>query len=346
MIQRRTLLKSSAAAVAVAAPGLGLAQQTVTLKFHTFMAPMSNVWLNMHKAWMDKVEKESGGRIKFEAYHSMQLGGTPFQLYDQVKDGVVDVVWTLPGNSPGRFPRVEVFELPFMMNNAEATSKAYWEYIQTSAPDEFKEIQLIAVNVHGPGFFHSRDKQIKSAADLKGMKVRGPTRQVTKLLGSMGATPVGMALPAITDAISKGTIDACVLPWEVVPSIKVQELAKNHSEFPADKPALYTTTFVMGMNKAKYDSLPADLKKVIDANSGLATSGWLGKTQQAGDAAGRKSATDLKNNMYTFSAAEAEQFAKLSSQVDDEWVADVTKRGFDGKKLLETAKALIAKHGK
>ncbi len=346
MIQRRTLLKSSAAAVAVAAPGLGLAQQTVTLKFHTFMAPMSNVWLNMHKAWMDKVEKESGGRIKFEAYHSMQLGGTPFQLYDQVKDGVVDVVWTLPGNSPGRFPRVEVFELPFMMNNAEATSKAYWEYLQTSAPDEFKEIQLIAVNVHGPGFFHSRDKQIKSAADLKGMKVRGPTRQVTKLLGSMGATPVGMALPAITDAISKGTIDACVLPWEVVPSIKVQELAKNHSEFPADKPALYTTTFVMGMNKAKYDSLPADLKKVIDANSGLATSGWLGKTQQAGDAAGRKSATDLKNNMYTFSAAEAEQFAKLSSQVDDEWVADVTKRGFDGKKLLETAKALIAKHGK
>ncbi len=346
MIQRRTLLKSSAAAVAVAAPGLGLAQQTVTLKFHTFMAPMSNVWLNMHKAWMDKVEKESGGRIKFEAYHSMQLGGTPFQLYDQVKDGVVDVVWTLPGNSPGRFPRVEVFELPFMMNNAEATSKAYWEYLQTSAPDEFKEIQLIAVNVHGPGFFHSRDKQIKSAADLKGMKVRGPTRQVTKLLGSMGATPVGMALPAITDAISKGTIDACVLPWEVVPSIKVQELAKNHSEFPADKPALYTTTFVMGMNKAKYDSLPADLKKVIDANSGLATSGWLGKTQQAGDAAGRKSATDLKNNMYTFSAAEAEQIAKLSSQVDDEWVADVTKRGFDGKKLLETAKALIAKHGK
>ncbi len=346
MIQRRTLLKSSAAAVAVGAPGLGLAQQTVTLKFHTFMAPMSNVWLNMHKAWMDKVEKESGGRIKFEAYHSMQLGGTPFQLYDQVKDGVVDVVWTLPGNSPGRFLRVEVFELPFMMNNAEATSKAYWEYLQTSAPDEFKEIQLIAVNVHGPGFFHSRDKQIKSAADLKGMKVRGPTRQVTKLLGSMGATPVGMALPAITDAISKGTIDACVLPWEVVPSIKVQELAKNHSEFPADKPALYTTTFVMGMNKAKYDSLPADLKKVIDANSGLATSGWLGKTQQAGDAAGRKSATDLKNNMYTFSAAEAEQFAKLSSQVDDEWVADVTKRGFDGKKLLETAKALIAKHGK
>jgi TRAP-type C4-dicarboxylate transport system substrate-binding protein len=174
MIQRRTLLKTSAA-VALGAPGLsGLAQQSVTLKFHTFMAPMSNVWLGMHKPWMDKVEKESGGRIKFDAYPAMQLGGTPVQLYDQARDGVVDIVWTLPGNTAGRFPRVEVFELPFMMNNAEATSKAYWEYVQTMAPDEFKDTQVLALHVHGPGMFHSKDKLIKTPADLKGMKVRGP----------------------------------------------------------------------------------------------------------------------------------------------------------------------------
>ena len=110
MIKRRSLLKSGAA-VAIAAPAItGFAQQTVTLKFHTFMAPQSNVWLNMHKAWMNKVEQESGGRIKFEAYPAMQLGGTPVQLYDQARDGVVDVVWTLPGNTAGRFPRVEVIE--------------------------------------------------------------------------------------------------------------------------------------------------------------------------------------------------------------------------------------------
>ena len=346
MIQRRTLLKSSAV-VALGAPALsGLAQQAVTLKFHTFMSPMSNVWLSMHKPWMDKVEKESGGRIKFEAYPAMQLGGTPVQLYDQAKDGVVDVVWTLPGNTAGRFPRIEVFELPFIMNNAEATSKAYWEYVQTMAPDEFKETQLLALHVHGPGMFHSKDKQIKSAADLKGMKLRGPTRQVTKLLAAIGATPVGMPLPAITDALSKGTIDACAIPWEVVPSIKVQELTKFHSEFPANLPALYTTTFVMAMNKAKYESLAPDLKKIIDANSGLATSAWLGKTQQGNDPAGRKTATDRGNTIYQFSAAETAEFQKLSSQVEDEWVADMNKRNFDGKKLLETARALIAKHGK
>lgn len=345
-MKRRSLIQGAAASTLGFPHLIGFAQQTVTLKFHTFMAPMSNVWLLMHKPWMDKVEKESGGRIKFEAYPAMQLGGTPVQLYDQARDGVVDVVWTLPGNTAGRFPRIEVFELPFMMNNAEATSKAYWEYFQTQCPDEFKETHVIALQVHGPGMFHSANKLIKSAADLKGMKVRGPTRQVTKLLGAVGATPVGMPLPQIPDALSKGTVEACAIPWEVVPSVKVHELTKFHSEFPANSPALYTTTFVMAMNKAKYDSLAPDLKKVIDNNSGMATSGWLGKVQQANDAIGRKSAVDRGNTIHTFTAAETQEFIKLSSKVDDEWVADMDKRGFKGAQLLKAAKDLIAKHGK
>jgi TRAP-type C4-dicarboxylate transport system substrate-binding protein len=338
-MKRRSFVQGAAAA-ALGVPHLaGLAQQSVTLKFHTFMAPLSNVWLTMHKPWMEKVEKDSGGRIKFEGYPAMQLGGTPVQLYDQARDGVVDIVWTLPGNNAGRFPRIEVFELPFMMNNAEATSKAFWEYFQTQAADEFKETQVLALHVHGPGMFHSAAKPIRSVADLKGMKVRGPTRLVTKMLGSVGATPVGMPLPQIPDALSKGTIDACVIPWEVVPSVKVHELTKFHS-------ALYTTTFVMAMNKARYDGLAPDLKKVIDANSGLAASAWLGKTQQGNDPNGRKAAVDRGNQIYQFTTAQREEFIKLSAAIDDEWAADMDKRGFKGKALLDSAKALIGKHGR
>jgi TRAP-type transport system periplasmic protein len=345
-MKRRTLLQSGAA-VALGAPALtSFAQAQVTLKFHTFMAPQSNVWLNMHKAWMDKVEKESNGRIKFEAYPAMQLGGTPAQLYDQAKDGVVDITWTLPGTTTGRFPRVEVFELPFIMTNAEATSRAYWEYVQTMAPDEFKEVQVLALQVHGPGVIHTVDKPVKSVDDLKGLKVRGPTRQVTKLLASLGATPVGMPLPGIPDALSKGTINGAVIPWEVVPSVKVQELTKYHAEFDPAGGSLYTTTFVMSMNKAKYNSLPPDLKKIIDNNSGINTSGWLGKTQQAGDAAGRKTATDRGNQIFTVSAAESQNFRRKSRAIELEWVEDMNKRGYDGRKLLDTAKALIEKHTK
>ena len=340
----------SLAAAAVMALGLvggAQAQQTVTLKFHTFMAPQSNVWKSMLLPWMEKVEKDSGGRIQFEKYPAMQLGGTPLQLYDQARDGVVDVVWTLQGNTPGRFPRIEVFELPFMMTNAEATSRAYWEYTQTCAAGEFKDTQLIAVNVHGPGMFHSREKAIRSVADLKGMKVRGPTRTITKLLGALGATPVGMPLPQIPDALSKGVIDAAVVPWEVTTAVKIDELSKFHSEFDPKIGGLYTTAFVIAMNKAKYDSLPADLKAVIDRNSGIEASAALGKAQQTGDAPARKvAAEERKNTIITITGAEVDGFRKAADLVDDDWVKDMDKRGFNGKQLLDCAKGLIQKHTK
>jgi TRAP-type C4-dicarboxylate transport system substrate-binding protein len=347
-MKRRSLLRhigqGAAAAATLGTPLAALAQQTVTLKFHTFMSPASGVWLTMHKPWMEKVEKDSGGRIKFEAYPAMQLGGTPVQLYDQARDGVVDVVWTLPGNTPGRFPRIEVFELPFMMNNAEATSKAYWEFVQTQAPDEFKETHVIALQVHGPGMFHTVAKAIKSPADLKGLKVRGPTRQVTNLLRSVGATPVGMPLPQIPDALTKGTIEGCVIPWEVVPAVKVHELTKFHSEFPANMPALYTTTFVMAMNKAKYDSLAPDLKKVIDANSGIETAAMMGRVMDEGDKVGLEIAQKLGNNIVTLDEAETQRWKDISAPLIDAWTAEMDGKGLDGKALVSEARALIEKH--
>jgi TRAP-type transport system periplasmic protein len=234
-----------------------------------------------------------------------------------------------------------------MMTNAEATSKAYWEYVQTVAQDEFKEVVPLALQVHGPGVIHTVDKQIKTVSDLNGLKMRAPTRQVSKLMGYLGSTPVGMPLPGIPDALSKGTINGCVIPWEVVPSVKVHELTKFHAEFDPAGGALYTTNFVMSMNRNKYNSLPADLKKVIDDNSGLNTSGWLGKVQQQGDVAGRKSASDRSSNtIFTIDAAQAQQFRRASRLVEIEWIEDMKKRGFDGNKLIDTARQLIDKHSK
>jgi len=346
MIQRRSLLRA-AAAVSVGAPCLsGIAQQSITWKFHTFMTPASDTWALLCKPWMDKVTTESQGRIKFEGYPSQQLGGTPPQLYDQLKDGVIDVTWTLPGLSGGRFPRTEVFELPFLMNNAEATSKAFWEYVQTNAPQEYKDVHLLALHVSGPGVIHSRRKAIYTAADMKGMKVRAPSRQVTKLLSALGAVPIGMPLPMIPDGLSKGTIEATVLPWQTVPAVKVDELCKFHSEFPAATGALYTTTFVMAANKEKYEALAPDLKRVIDNNSGLATSAWCGKTTASTDPVGRKIVSDRGNAIHTISAADAAEFVKVSAQVEAEWIAEMSKRDINGKALVDSAKALIAKHGR
>ena len=346
MIPRRKFVQFGAASTLGAASFGSRAQQAVTLKFHTFMAPTSNIWTLMLTPWMDKVEKESGGRLKFERYPAMQLGGTPPQLYDQARDGVPDIVWTLPGYSAGRFVRGEVFELPFMMSDAESTSRAYWEFIRTQAPDEFRDTHVLALHVHGRGAFHSRDKPIRTPADLRGMKMRAPTRQVTKLLSAFGAVPVGLPLPAVPDALSKGTITGLATAWDVVPSVKVHELTRYHSEFPPGALGLYTATFVLAMNRARYESLPPELKKVLDANSGMEASALFGKRTQDSDAIGIKAATDRGNSIHVFSQSETADFVKLSAPIDDEWVADMNKRGYDGAKLLESARSLIAKHGR
>lgn len=346
MIQRRTLLKTSAA-VALGMPALtGLAQQTVTLKFHTFVSAQSQIWLTMHKPWMEKVEKESGGRIRFEAHPSMELGGKPAQLYDQARDGIVDIVWTVPSYTPGRFTRVEVFELPFMMSNAQATSKACWDYVQTMAPDEFKEVQVLALQVHGPGVIHTAHKPVKSVNDMKGLRIRSPNRQVAKIMSFLGAIPVSMPLPEITDALIKNTIDGCVIPWEVAPSVKVHELTKYSAEFSPAGGALYTTALLMAMNKAKYNALAPDLKKILDNNSGQTTSGWLGKTQQGNDPIGRKAASDHGNSIFAVGLEEAQEFRRMSRLVEVEWTEEMLRRGYDGYKLIQAARNLIEKHTK
>ncbi len=341
-------LKFGLAALALAVSASAAAQQEVTLKVSHFLPPGSPAQQRFMQPWCDKIAKESANRLKCQIFPSMQLGGTPPQLYDQVKDGVADIVWTLPGYTAGRFPAVEVFELPFTMTNAEATSRALWEFVQANpaAKDAFKDVHPILFHVHGPGYLHTRDKQVKTLGDLKGMKVRAPTRLTNKLIASVGATPVGMPVPQVPEAISKGVIDGAVVPWEVVPAIKLQELVKFHSETDPSRPALYTSVFIFAMNKAKYDSLPADLKKVIDANSGADASAWVGKVFQEADATGRKLAVERGNTIYMIPASELANWEKASAQVDDDWVKEMNGKGLDGAALLKSAKDLIAKNSR
>ncbi|GLS34207.1 TRAP-type C4-dicarboxylate transport system, substrate-binding protein [Mesorhizobium albiziae] len=345
---KRFSMKSLALAGALTAVGLmagaGMTfAQEVTLRLHQFLPAQANVPKFVLDPWADKVEKDSGGRIKIERYPAMQLGGKPPELMDQAIDGTVDIVWTLPGSTPGRFPSTEVFELPFMMTNAEATSRAYWDIFNSKMKDtEFKDVHIIAAWVHGPGLIHSREP-IAKLDDMKGKKLRAPTRIVNALLGQLGATPVGMPVPAITENLSKGVIDGAVIPWEVTTALKVAELVQNHTEFGGDH-ALYTTTFVLAMNKARYDALPDDLKKVIDDNSGADVSALFGKTQAGTDAAGRKVAVDAGNNIIELSATDVEPWKTAAQPVMDNWVVEMQGKGVDGQALLDEARTLIDKY--
>ncbi len=248
--------------------------QEVTLKLHQFLPAQANVPAHILDVWADKVEADSAGRIKVDRYPAMQLGGKPNELYDQAVDGVADIIWTVAGYTPGRFPHAEVFELPFIMTDAEATSRAFWDLYESDMKDaDFKDVHMLGTWVHGPGIIHSKTP-ITSVADLNGVKLRAPTRTTTMLFAALGATSVGMPVPAVPESLSKGVIDGAVIPWEVTTALKVPELVSNHTEFPGA--SLYTTSFVFAMNKGVYDGLPDDLKAVIDANSGAGVFGIRG----------------------------------------------------------------------
>lgn len=341
---RRTTLALLGAAATFTLAGQAMAQ-TVTLRLHQMLPAQATIPARALVPWAQKVEKESGGKIKVQLFHAMQLGGgSPATLFDQAKDGVVDLTWTVLGYTPGRFPKTEVFELPFMSGNAESSSKALQEYVEKFAADEFKDVKLIAVHTHGPGLFHTK-QPVTGLETLRGMKVRGGSRIINNMLTTLGATPVGMPVPAVTEALSKGVIDGTTIPWEVVPSLKVHELVKNHTTFAGNK-GLYTQTFAFSMNKGSYDKLPPDLKKVIDANSGIETAAMFGRAMDEGDKAGREIAVKAGNNIVALEAAETQRWLRTASTVESDWVAEVAKKGIDGKKLAAEARALIAKYSR
>jgi len=334
-----------ALALALAGIMLGAAHaEEITLKVHHFLPSTSNAQQKLIQPWCDKIAKESKGGLKCQIYPSMQLGGTAPQLYDQVKDGVVDIVWALPGYTPGRFPIVEVFELPFMSRNAEATSQAVWDYVQQNDKAEFADVKALAFHTHGGGVFHMVKKPIKTRADLKGQKIRAPTRQTNKMMAIMGATPVGMPVPQVPEALSKGVIDGALVPYEVVPAIKANELTKFHSEPDASEPAIYTSVFIFAMNKAKYDSLPPDMKKVIDANSGIALSAQAGRIFQDAEIVGKQQLPP--DSINVISHDEIESWKKVAQPVVDGWVKEVTDKGANGQALLDSAQSLIGKYTK
>ena len=297
MMKRNRMLRLLGGAAAVAMTASGVMAQEVTLKLHQFLPAQANVPKLILDVWADKVEAASGDRIKIDRFPSMQLGGKPPELMDQAIDGVADIVWTVVGYTPGRFPTTEVFELPFIMEDARAASCAYWTMFEEHMKDgEFKDVKILGTWVHGPGMFHTADP-VETPADLEGMKIRGGSRLVNKLLDLTGATPVGMPVPAIPEGLSKGVIDGTTIPWEVTGALKIPELVENHTEFEGN--ALYTLGFVLAMNKGKYQSLPADLQAVMDENSGMEFSVFAGGTQADADAPARAFADENGNNIVT-----------------------------------------------
>src|SRR5262245_41072062 len=344
-LSRRVVMQAGAAALG--APMLlrmrAAGAADVTLRLHHFLPAKSNAHSRLLDPWTKKVAELSGGKVAIEIFPSMQLGGKPPELYDQAKDGVADIVWTLPGYTPGRFPRTEVFELPFIASNRGiVNAKASQDYADAHLGDETKDVKLLSFWSHDRGVIHCR-KQIATLADLKGTKLRFPTRLAGEALKVVGVAAIGMPVPQVPESLAQGVLDGAVVPWEVVPAIKLQELVKFHTEIPGT-PTFYTASFFLAMNPAKYDGLPDDARKVIDETTGMTFATEAGKVWDTAGADVEKMVRDKGNTILTLSDADKAAWMKASEPVTASWVEEMKGKGIDATELINTAKTLLAKY--
>lgn len=334
----KTLLLTGA--VVASLPALA---EDITLKVAHFLPAGVPTQQKVLQPWCDALKKDSAGRIGCQFFPAMQLGGTPAQLVDQVKNGIADVVWTAPGYSTGRFPAIEAFELPFMVSDATSGSRAVWKYYQQHAQKEFAAYKVLAFQVDGGQAVNTAKREVKTLGDWQGLKLRSSTRLGAKTLAALGGSPVAMPPAQVTEAIAKGVVDGALGAWEMVVPTKINEVAKFHSQPAAGQPYPTATVLMVLMNKQKFDGLPADLKAIIDKHSGAVMVDKLGQTFDDEAAAARKKIAAQGNKIVEFSASELAAMKKASAGVEQEWVQQLNAKGLDGAALAAAARELAGK---
>ena len=328
-----------AAAVALSMPA---SAQEFTFRLHSFGSPTSLDHTTHLDRWAESVEADSKGRIKIEVYPAMQLGGKAGDLVQQLEDGVVDIIWTLPGFTPGRFPGTQGLELPFMNTGVSTTmSPAAMEFVTQNLDKEFEGIHIISIHATDAALIHTAKKPVKTLADFKGLKLRVAGRFIGEAVKAMGGTPVGIPLPGTYEALARGQVVGLLINWAITKPFRFYEVTKHHTDIP-----LYQSMLMTLMRQASYDKLPADLKAVVDKNSGMAYAKKMGIAWDTHTAAARQATVDNGNNVFTIPDAEIAKWKKAVTPAYDAWIKELDSRGYDGKKLFENLKKITAKYGR
>ena len=323
----------------LASPAPAAFAETLTLRVHTFNSPKAIAVQEFLEPWAAEVGARSNGRVAVQIYPAMQLGGRPADLYGQARDGVVDAVWTLPGYSPGRFPLTEVFELPGVCADPVATSQAMTAFHGKWMRDEYRDTHPLVFHAAAPGHIHTVDRPVRNVADLRGLKVRAASKTSAAVLEALGAVPVGMPVPQVYEALSRGVVDGAFLPWTIMRPFRLHEVTGHHTEI-----SMVCTPFVLTMNKARHDGLPEDIRGILADTTGMALAKRLGRLWQDDEQRGRDLAVERGHAIGPLADPERTLWQAAAAPVVDQWVAKVDASGYDARTLLEDAKRLIANY--
>jgi TRAP-type C4-dicarboxylate transport system substrate-binding protein len=331
----RTLL-CLAAPLAALAP----AQAQTTLALSSWVPP-THALTTTQAEWCALLEQKVPGKIKCNTLP--RAVAAPPGTFDAVRNGLADVSFAVHGYTPSRFVTPQLAEFPFLGNTSETVSVAFQRmYAKYPAiADEHKGVKVLAVFTHGPGIVFNTKRPITKVEDLSGLKFRvggGMVNEIAKVLG-MNATL--KPAPESYELLSTGVMDGTLFPAESAESFKIEKIIRYATTFPG---GLYNTSFVFVMNQAKYDALPADVKKAIDELSGENLARMAGR---AWDKADRRGIALMQANGVEFTKADAAFVNAVKTKtagLEDTWVKAAEGRGLkDAKKVLADFRGEISK---
>jgi len=315
--------------------------QEIKLKLTHFLPPAHNHHVNVIVPWTEEVKRRTNGRVEITVFPGASLCKPP-QQYDCARSGIADMAWAVTGWTPGRFPMSSVLELPYLHRTAAVGSQMLGDLFDKYIRKEWDDVHVLYMHVHPAGHIHTHSKPIRVLEDFKGMKIRTPTAVVGDLLDTLGATKVGMPANQIYESMSQKVIDGFGMPFEALPPFRLHEVSRYHTEV-----GMYTTVFAFVMNKARYEALPADVRRVLDETTAVQSGYWrrVGESWDRAEVAGRKAVLDRKNEIYTLPREERRRWREAVKGLDDRWAAELEARGLPGKALVREARALSARYG-
>jgi TRAP-type C4-dicarboxylate transport system substrate-binding protein len=323
----------------VLGPLPSLHADTIKLTYSNFFPP-AHVQSKLAEKWCKEVEKRTDGKVKVEYYPGQTLTKAK-QVYDGVVQGLSDVGFSVLGYTPGRFPIMEVVDLPLGYKSGVAATKVANDVYKKFKDKAFKDTEVMYVHAHGAGLLHTKGKAVKKLEDLSGMKIRSHGYSA-KSVKALGGVPVAMPMPQSYQALQKGVVDGAMYPLE---SNKGWKLGEVIDYVTLSYPVAYTTTFFVVMNKDKWDSLPDDAKKAIQE----VNEEWIEKHGKAWDESDKEGMEFLKSKgkeVIELSPEEGEKWKKAVAPVLEQYVEDTKKKGLPGQEALDTAVEAVKKYNK
>ncbi|MCZ4282421.1 TRAP transporter substrate-binding protein [Kiloniella laminariae] len=314
--------------------------ETIELKLSHFLPASHPTHTDFLEPWAKELEEQTNGQVKVTIFPAGSAFGHVAKQYDQVRAGVVDIAHGLTGFPRGRLPRTLIMDLPFLTKSADAASRALWDLYPEYLAEEYDGLKVLALHAHNPGLIHTRDKQVKTMADLEGLRLRTPSLATSMMLEQLNATPVGLPPTQVYENLQKGVIDGNLFPYDGVHGFKLAEVLDYHLDAKA-----YTTSFYFVMNEKKYNALPEDIRAAIDAISGDTLVAKFGPWWNKWDEPGIADVKAKGNSVLTLSDSERAEWRTALQPTTEKYLKSIEESGVaNAREIYEAAVKTIAKY--